>query len=103
MKREVAFRLVPLPLFGAEAGGPSGPLPGFTLRNEATGALVRADVWCERPGELVARFSGGERWCHFRVEASPPELAADEMSEELEEFLFGRLIVWAVEGGGEGG
>lgn len=93
-KPDTPFRLVPIRPFDARRGYSRWVARSVGALGETTGLRLKADLWVDPRGRLVARFSGGGHTLHFRIKTTTSDVVEGQRRGELEDFLFGMLLTW---------
>ena len=91
------FKLVPIDEFDARSGYSRWVTTGVGTRTTERGSLAQADLWINRNGKLVTRFTSRGYSLHFEVKAVLSDINSD-MKEHIEEFLTEMLMTWVVDG-----
>lgn len=92
------LRLVPTLAFDARRGYSRWVTPGIGTRTSEKGSLALADVWSDRHGELVTRFTSLGYSLHFRLKRASSAPITPDMKDAVEDFLHRTLITWVVDG-----
>lgn len=99
MKKKTAeFKLVPTDEFDARRGYSRWVLPGVGIRTPGKGSYSQADIWIDRQGELVTRFTSHGYSLHFKIKAVTPCQITLGMKEDIANFLNDMLMTWMVNG-----
>lgn len=97
-KRTAEFKLVPIDEFDARRGYSRWVLPGIGIRTSERGSYAQADIWTDRQGELVTRFTSLGYSLHFKIKAVPVGQITFGRKEDVANFLNDMLMTWVVGG-----
>jgi hypothetical protein len=97
-KRTAEFKLVPTTEFDARRGYSRWVTPGVGIRTTERGSLAQADIWVDRQGKLVTRFTSLGYSLHFKIKAVPPGQITFDSKEDVVMFLQDVLLTWTAEG-----
>lgn len=91
------FKLLITGSFDARGGYTRWILPGLGARSTKRGSLVEADLWTDRQGILVTRFTSPSRGCseHFKIQGLTGEEITPDQQEAVADFLVEKLLEWA--------
>jgi hypothetical protein len=92
-----SFTLVFMDSFDARKGFKRWVLPGAGAHLPAR-PQANADLWTDRSGRLVARFSGAGHVCHYEIAASGGEPLGEVDAPAMNHFLQDKLVAWEIEG-----
>lgn len=70
--------------------GTGASLPGHPQAN--------ADLWTDRDGRLLARFSSADYIYHYEIRSSTHSAITEDMQDAVYEFLQEKLVTWVIEG-----
>lgn len=99
MKREMAkFKLEGIEPFDARRGYARWVTGGVGTRSSERGSLATVDVWIDREGKLVTRFTSMGYYLHFEIQPVEPNQITPNDREAIEDFLEDKLIQWKAEG-----
>jgi hypothetical protein len=96
--RTAKFKLVPTGEFDARRGYSRWVIPGVGFRTTERGSLAQADLWIDRRGNLVTRFTSHGYSLHFKIKEVPSGQITPDMEEDVVNFLDHMLMTWIVNG-----
>jgi|GEM_PF-1571540 len=97
-KKRFQFKLVPVAAFDARRGYRRWPLPGVKTRTPEIGSVATADLWVDKQGGLLTRFTSLGYSSQYKIKAASCDAITPAMKDAVENFLLEMLIEWQAQG-----